>query len=140
VPIRRITCWHAQKGRDHGFAEAEQMSLKRTGESLIERLKLVDACEDVASETVKALGTKAAEEYAKDLGDAFAKILPEIAGSIGGTAGKLIVRLIFKVSDSISSKLDALTREPFNTGLRVANESFALEIQNENERRFREGR
>jgi hypothetical protein len=48
------------------------------------------------------------------------------------------VRLIFKVSDSISSKLDALSREPIETDLRVANESFALEIQNDDEGRFRE--
>jgi len=31
------------------------MSLKTTGKSLIERLKLVDAYEDVASETLKTL-------------------------------------------------------------------------------------
>ena len=54
--------------------------------------------------------------------------------------GKLILRLIFKVSDSISSTLiiDALSREPIETGLRVANESCALGIQNIDAGRFRE--
>jgi hypothetical protein len=90
----------------------------------MERLKLVDAFGDVEEDTLKALSARAAEEYAKDLSEALTETLGEIVGIIGGAAAMLLVRLIWRVSDSVSSKLDALIREPLKTGLRVANESL----------------
>jgi hypothetical protein len=116
-----------------------KMANKNTEESLVERLELGESLEKVVYDSLKAAASQAVEELIKhSVSEASTVIFSEIAGSLGGVGAKVLIRMLLRISDSVAGKLDTLCREPFETGIRVAQEALNLECKNENERRFRE--
>jgi hypothetical protein len=111
------------------------MAVKDTDGSLIDRLKLVETFEEIAPDTLKAIASKAAEELLKEVATGItASVLSELAGGLSFGAGKILIMLLFRVSDKVLVRLEALYREPFETGMRVASEALGLDYKNNNER------
>jgi hypothetical protein len=115
------------------------MANKNTEVPLIEGLKIGESLEEVTSDSLKAAVSQAVEELIKDsVSEASAQILSAIAGSVGGVGAKVLVRMLLRISDSVSAKLNTICREPFETGMRVAQEALDLECKSDDEHRFRE--
>lgn len=109
--------------------------------NIIEKLEFRDGLYEGLKKGIETYAKTATEEAIRDqvsliLREASADIVGAFVGTVAGS----LLKSVLRVHDNIAANLDKLIREPYVTGVRVAQEAMASQWYGEDERLFREQR
>lgn len=106
--------------------------------SLLEQIGTQEAIHDAIKDAVKSYAKSATKEALKDqvsiiLQDMGADLVSAFLGSIASS----ILKSVLRIQNQVAANLNRLIREPFETGVRVAEEALSDDYGDEDERNFR---
>lgn len=109
--------------------------------NLPDDLNIEEALSKAIDEAVKGGIQEVTSALLKDaVSDTIRSMSAEAAGALLGSVASNLLKALLKVQDNVLKRVDSLLREPFETGIRVANEAMTLPVNTPAETQFRQMR
>ncbi len=105
--------------------------------TLLEQVGIQEAVRDAMKEAITSYAKAVTQEALKDqVSIILQDVSADLVGAFLGTISGSLLKSLLRIQDKVAANLTKLIREPFDTGVRVAQEALSYKWQTEDERSF----